>query len=151
MTIRSQVLAYSKLPSMNQVFSLFIQEEKQKVNFREKISRNSTTLYTKKNEKEEKNDEPKKKGVCSKNGKKLDTNFYCDNCKYFGHLREDCYHIVDFPKKNKNNSKKAKDSANQATTSTNMPNLSNEELLLLKDLLNKSSGIYVFFLKYFKL
>lgn len=82
--------------------------------------------------------------------KKLDTRFYCDNCKFFGHTRKECYHLIGYPKdknpkeskKGEKDSKKAKNEvANQASTSTPpTPTFNSEEILLLKELLSKNSG-----------
>lgn len=44
-------------------------------------------------------DETKFDNKDSESGKMLDTNFYFDNCKYFGHVSKDCYHIIGFSEK----------------------------------------------------
>lgn len=104
------------------------------------------SLFAKNNNNEtEKKDE---KGMYSSKGKKLDTKYYCDNCKFYGHLRKDCWYLVGFPhekvekakKEKKNSSKKPKtDSANQASTSLSS-SLTTDELLQLKELLRKNNG-----------
>lgn len=51
MTLRSQILTHTELPFMNQIFSLIIQEEKQKSNFNEKIGSSPSAMFAKNNAK----------------------------------------------------------------------------------------------------
>lgn len=80
--------------------SLIGQEEWQKMNFREKdnskIGGESSAFFAKKNTESSEQDE--KRGLYSRSGMKLDTRFYYDNCKFYDHLRKDCWHLIGFPK-----------------------------------------------------
>lgn len=153
-TLRTQILSLDNLPSMNKVFGLVIQEEKQRSKFRESTSEklSESAFYAKK---ETKNPPKRTKGMYAKNDKKLDKRFYCDNCKYYGHTRDKCYHLVGKPKfQKKNQSKKEKtenEAANQVAATTSKPKLSltQDEIQLFKDFIasnktNNSGNIYSF-------
>lgn len=125
MGIMCQILSLDQLPSMSKVFYLILQGKRQKLNFREKSTKNivveSSTIYAKKLLESSK--QKQVKGMYSRSGKKLDTRFYCDSCKFYGHFRKNCCHLVGFSKdksnKKKENNKKANvENANRASTTT---------------------------------
>lgn len=68
-TIRRHILSFAQLLIMSKVFYLVTQEEKQKLNYREKATFENSAYFAKRaNEKSE-----EKKGMFSKSGKKIDT------------------------------------------------------------------------------
>lgn len=88
----------------------------------------------------------------AKNDKKLNTRYLYDNCKFYGHVRKDCYHLIEYLKdkiklKKKDSEKKDKKSdtevVNQASASIS-PGLSQEEVQLFRDFLAKSSNDFSF-------
>lgn len=104
----------------------------------------STAFFAKKSSDQEKQEE---RGMYTKSGKKLDTKYYCDNCKYYGHTRKECWHLIGYPhdkdkepkKSKKEAAKKAKlEVENQSSTSQNL-SLNNEEIQLIKDMISKGN------------
>lgn len=47
--------------------------------------------------KKRKKEKKENKKYYSEEGKKLNTDLYCDNCRYHEHTRSNCYHIIGFP------------------------------------------------------
>lgn len=152
-SIRTQILALDHLPIMSKVFCLVVQEEKQQCLLdrdkgTDRVNGESTTFFAKKVGDQEKNDE---RGMFTKSGKKLDTRFYCDNCKYYGYTRKECWHLIGYPNDNKEPKKSKKEKkeaakkaklevANQESTSQTH-SLNNEEIQLIKDLISKGKQV----------
>lgn len=83
-------------------------------------------------------------GRYSKSGKKLNTNFFCDHCNFFGHVRENCYHLIGYPKDKKKNEGKSKDEKEKKKPKLDMANtasiLTDEDCKLIKELIHRPSG-----------
>lgn len=88
LVIRGQILSMQDLPSLGKAYSMVITEEKQKVNIRSKnVCLNSVNFA-------EKDSNSKEIGRYTKSGKKLNTDYFCDHCNYYGHTRAKCWHLV---------------------------------------------------------
>lgn len=100
MTIKSQILSMQEIPSIGKVYALVKQEEKQKINIREKVSTSTTTEsahWAKKTV--EKDENSSERGRYTKSGKKLNTKYFCEHCNYYGHVKEKCWHLIRYPRR----------------------------------------------------
>lgn len=98
MTIRGQILSMQEIPSIGKVYALVKQEEKQKVNVREKTNSSNTTEsahWAKKAS--EKDENIQERGRYTKSRKKLNTKYFCDHCNFYGHVKEKCWHLIGYP------------------------------------------------------
>lgn len=164
MNLRTQILSQDSLPNMSKILGLVIQEEKQRYNFRENNTQkvHDSAFFAQKDDKTV--DATRKRGMYAKSGKKLDTRFYCDNCKFYGHERKNCWHLIGHPKDRDKNKKKYTEkkiqeaetasanqvSAQQTSASTNI-SLTPEEIQMFKHFLAKTNGMdFSFHINYFK-
>lgn len=93
--IRGQILAKKLTPLLSKVFLFLVtQEENHKKATRgNQIHKaNSTTMAV--NKKPPTKNQKKTEKKSFKNGKRPNSDLYCDNCKFHGHTRANCYHLI---------------------------------------------------------
>lgn len=113
MTIRGQILSMQEIPSIGKVYGLVKQEKKQRINVKDKASYTSNVIESahqaKYTYKEKGKGQSFERGRYSKSRKKLNTNLFCENCNYYGHIKANFYHFVGFLEKKRNDGNKNKE------------------------------------------
>ncbi|PIN05129.1 hypothetical protein CDL12_22326 [Handroanthus impetiginosus] len=103
---KSQILMMSPLPTVNQAYSMLIQEENQRGHqgstlsessleptaLKSSIQQPSTALLSNKNLAKHQGNQ-----LSQFNNSKKNWNLQCDNCHLRGHMRESCYKLIGYP------------------------------------------------------
>lgn len=83
----------------------------------------------------------KERGRYSKTGKKLNTDYFCDHCNIYGHIRANWWHLNGYPKKKNEKGKEEESSKKKAKTEVAaiVSSFTDEDYKLIKELIAKSS------------
>ncbi|XP_047264739.1 uncharacterized protein LOC124896911 [Capsicum annuum] len=94
-SVRSNILMISPLPSVNQAYSLLLQDGKQREIYVSKYPIESTFLAANQQGENQKNNRPNNKFKGYSEEKK--NNMFCNYCKKLGHTIDHCYRLKGFP------------------------------------------------------
>lgn len=151
MNVRTQILSSEKgISTMDEAFSAVVTDENQrgctaKRVFSENVQYD-TALYAKKMSGFRSEPYNSDKYKFSRKGVKLNLKIRCDNCWFFGHKKEACYHLNGYPNDKEPPRKQLKTdlvkkrNADQANTATGY-SLSEEEYKVMQNFFMKNAGI----------
>ncbi|KAK9035056.1 hypothetical protein V6N11_077107 [Hibiscus sabdariffa] len=89
--IRSQILLMKPLPTVNQAYSMIVQEESQRIQLSGGLVHEASVMFSN----------------SSKSSDRKGFSVICDYCKLKGHRRDSCYRLIGFPPDYKFNKKRS--------------------------------------------